>query len=325
MIARRSFITLLGGAAAAWPIAARAQQSVPVIGYISASEQLNPVGLVAFRKGLNETGYVEGRNVAIEFRTVEHNDQLPAVAAELVRRRVNVIFTLSNANAVQPAKAATTSIPIVFTLGSDPVRLGVVASLSRPGGNATGVTYYANTLGPKRLELLRELVPQATTIAFLVNPTSAGTEDSLSEVQSAAHSIGQQIIVLSASTPSEIDAAFASISRQRISALLVSADVYFGSRRAQLVALATRYGIPTCFYTREFAVDGGLMSYSDDRSESIHLAGIYVGRILKGEKPSDLPVLQPTKFEFVINLKTAKALGLLVPTKLLAFADEVIE
>jgi len=322
---RREFITLLGSAGAAWPLVARAQQPVvPVIGYLGVGSPI-PNNLAAFRKGLGEQGFTEDRNVAVEFRSSEQYDQLPALAAELVRRRVAVIVTEGNFNAAQAAKNATATIPIIFTLGADPVRLGLVASLNRPGGNISGVTFLANELEPKRLELLRELVPQATTVAFLANPTNLGGEPTIRDMQAAAGSVGQQIIVLNAGTASEIEAAFASLVEQRVRGLLVSADAFFISRRDQIVALAARHAIPTVYFARQFPTAGGLMSFGDDRSESFRQAGIYVGRILKGEKPADLPVQQPTKFELVLNLKVAKALGLTVPPSILLRADEVIE
>jgi putative tryptophan/tyrosine transport system substrate-binding protein len=326
---RREFITLLGGVAA-WPLAARAQQpTMPVIGWLeSGSGQLShPYASAAFRKGLNEMGYVEGRNVAIEYRSADgQNDRLPELAAELVRRPVAVIFATETTNSVQAAMAATATIPIVFINGGDPVKLGLVASLPRPGGNVTGVTEYVGVLVAKRLELLRELVPQSTIMGFLTNPTNLNSEPNTTDIQAAAGSVGQQMIVLRASTVDEIDAAFATAARERAGALLVDGDGLLFSRRVdQLAALAARYGIPTNYPSRAFPEAGGLMSYGDDRLESWHQTGIYVGRILKGEKPADLPVLQPTKFEFVINLKTAKALGITFPPSFHLRADEVIE
>jgi putative tryptophan/tyrosine transport system substrate-binding protein len=325
-VRRRELIKLLGGAAA-WPLTARAQQpAMPVIGWLeSASEQLSPHA--AFRKGLNEMGYVEGRNVAIEYRSADGQiDRLPELASELVRRPVAVIFATDTTNSVQAARAATATIPIVFITGGDPVRLGLVASLPRPGGNATGVTVYVGALNAKRLELLRELVPQATLMGFLTNPTNLSSDPNTTDIRAAAGGVGQQMIVLRASTVDEIDAAFATAARERASALLVDGDGLLFSRRAdQLAALAARYGIPTNYPTRLFPEVGGLMSYGDDRLESWRQSGIYVGRILKGEKPADLPVLQPTKFEFVINLKTAKALSITFPPSFHLRADEVIE
>jgi putative ABC transport system substrate-binding protein len=320
---RRDFISFLGSSAA-WPIAARAQQAIPVIGFLSVGPPVVNT-LAALRNGLNELGYVEGRDVGFEFRDTEQYDRLPTLAAELVRRRVAVIVTASNLDAVKAAKAATATIPIVFTVGIDPVRLGLVTSLNRPGGNVTGVTFLAQELTAKRLELLRELVPQATTIAYLVNPTNAAADSNIRDVQAAARSVGQQIVVLNASTANEIDTAFATLARQRAGGLLMVGDAFFVSRRDQLVALATHYRIPTIHFDPAFTTAGGLMSYSDDRIESWRQAGLYVGRILKGEKPADLPVLQPAKFEFAINLKTAKAMGIEFPPSFHLRADVVIE
>jgi putative ABC transport system substrate-binding protein len=263
--------------------------------------------------------------VAFEFRASEDYEQLPALAAELVRRQVAVIVTEGNFNAARAAKAATATIPVMFTLGADPVRLGLVASLNRPGGNITGVTFLGNELEPKRLELLRQLVPQAATIAFLVNPTNSGGDASTRDMEAAARSIGQPIVVVGAGTASEIETAFASLVAQKVRGLIISADAFFASRRGQIITLAARQAVPTIYFSREFAADGGLMSYGDDRLESLRQAGIYAGRILKGEKPADLPIAQPTKFELVINLKTAKALGVTVPETLLATADEVLQ
>jgi putative ABC transport system substrate-binding protein len=324
---RRSFLSLLGGAASAWPLAARAQQrAVPVIGWLdNGGQAASPVALAAFHKGLGETGFIEGRNVAIEFRLTEGNDQLPGLVNELVRRQVNVIYATGNSNCAQAAKAATATIPIVFYNGSDPVRVQLVASLNRPGGNVTGVTNYAAELMPKRLELLREIVPQRTTIGYLRNPTNLVSAGNLSDVLAAARSVAQPIVELTATTADEIDAAFATAAQQRISALLVDADAFFYSRRDQIAVLAARYAIPASSDTREYPEAGGLMSYGDDRMETLRQAGVYVGRVLKGEKPTDLPVLQPTRFQFVLNLKTAKALDLDIPLKLHAFADQVIE
>ena len=262
--------------------------------------------------------------MAIEYRTAEHYDRLPALAAALVRRPVTVMYTTGDVASLV-AKTATAITPIVFAMGEDPIQAGLVVSLNRPGGNITGVSFFSGTLAAKRLEYLRELIPQTTTIAFLVNPANVRTEIDKREMRAAVRSVGQQIIVVGATTASEIDNAFEEMLKQRVGALLVSADAYFNARREQLVALAARYAIPASYNTREYAAVGGLMSYGDDRLESYRLAGTYVGRILKGEKAGDLPVQQPTKFQFVINLKTAKALGLTVPPTLLARADEVIE
>jgi putative ABC transport system substrate-binding protein len=290
---RREFIGLVGGATA-WPLAAPAQQpKMPVIGVLSVAPTTE--GLASFRKGLNEHGFVEGRNVTIEFRHTEQYNHFPELAAELVRRRVAVILTRANVNAALAAKAATTTIPIVFTTGFDPVQAGLVPAINRPGGNITGVTFFNAEMGPKRLELLRELVPQATTIAFLVNSTSPLIELSIKDMQAAARSVGQQIIVLSASTPNEIEAAFATLVRERAGGLLINNDAFFAGRRDQFIALAALHRIPSVYFSPEWTAAGGLMSYSDDRSDSWRQAGRYVGRILKGEKPADLPVLQPTK------------------------------
>jgi putative tryptophan/tyrosine transport system substrate-binding protein len=313
-VRRREFITLLGAAAAEWPLAAGAQQApMPVIGFLSiGSLESNAASMAGFRRGLNEQGFVEGRNVMIEtrFAADARYERLLALASDLVRRPVAVLIATGSASSARAAKAATTTIPIVFANGSDPVSIGLVASMNRPGGNATGVSYFTSTLGPKRLELLRELVPQATTIAFLVK---------------AARSVGQRIIVVSASNEKEIDAAFESVAGERAGALLVNVDAFFLSRRDQLVELAARYRVPASYNNGEYVKVGGLMSYGDNRTDSYRQVGVYAARVLKGEKPADLPVMQPTKFELFINLKTAKALGLEVPPLLLARADEVIE
>jgi len=313
---RRDFIAGLGSAAV-WPLAARAQQqqpAMPVIGFLFAgtAARPSPTEMAAFFKGLNEMGYVEGRNVAIEFRGAEQYDQLPALAADLVRRKVAVIFASGTANAAMAAKAATATIPIVFANGSDPVKVGLVPSLSRPGGNLTGVTVFISEVVAKRLQWIRELVPEAatTTIGFLTNPTNVLSDPDTSDMLAAARSVGQQISVLTASTVSEIDAAFAAAAEQHLGALIVDGDALFNGRRDQMVALATRYRIPSSYPARVFTDAGGLMSYANNRLESGRQTGIYVGRILKGDKPSDLPVLQPTTFELVLNMKTAKALGL---------------
>ena len=319
---RREFITLLG-AAAAWPLGVRAQRSaIPVVGLLHGGSAADSVPRVsAFRAALADAGYVEGRNLAIEYRWANgRDDRLPALAAELVGRRVDVIMTAGGSHAGLAAKAATATIPIVFVSGDDPVRVGLVTSLNRPGGNLTGVTFLATALEPRRLALLRELVPTAALIAVLINPLLADAEVYLKEVPGAAHSLGQEIVVLKASNDQETLAV-----QQRVGGLLVTADPFFTNRRDQLVAIAARYSIPAIFFTREFAFAGGLMSYGADFAVMYRQAGDYVVRILKGTKVADLPVQQPIKFELVINLKTAKALGLTVPEKLLALADEVID
>jgi ABC-type uncharacterized transport system substrate-binding protein len=324
---RREFITLLGGTAA-WPLAARAQQgAMPVIGFLSAaSPGAYTERLRAFRQGLRDAGYVEGENVAIEYRWAEGQfDRVPALAADLVRRHVAVIAALSNMVAFT-VKATTTTIPIVFIATEDPVKLDLVSSLARPGGNATGINFYTGELTAKRLELLREVVPAATRVAVLVNPTNAlTTESTLRDVQSAARAMGLQIQVLNASTSYEINTAFATFVRERPDALFVGLDVFLNNRRAQLVNLASRHSLPAIFSNRDFAEIGGLMSYGSDIKDAFRQVGVYVGRILKGAKPADLPVVQSSKFELVINAETARMLGLTVPDKLLATADEVIE
>jgi putative ABC transport system substrate-binding protein len=324
---RREFIALLGSAAT-WPLAARAQQpAMPVVGFISP---VSPDGyserLRGFRQGLKDTGYVEGENVAIEYRWAENQfDRLPALAADLVRRQVAVIAAGSNIVALA-VKATTTTIPIVFIATEDPVKLGFVASLARPGGNATGINFYSGELTAKRLELLREVVPAATRVAVLVNPTNTlTTESTLRDVRSAARAMGLQIQVVNASTSHEINAAFATFVRERPDVLFVGLDVFLNNRRAQLVNLASRYTLPAIFSNRDFAEIGGLMSYGSDIKDAYRQVGVYVGRILKGAKPADLPVVQASKFELVINAETARMLGLTVPDKLLARADEVIE
>ena len=324
---RRAFITLLGSAVA-WPLAASAQQvSMPVVGVLySGSPEMFETLISAFRRGLNEVGYVEGRNVALELRLAEgHYDRLPALAADLVRRQVAVIFTAGGQNSAFAAKANTATIPIVFTTGGDPVRSGLIASLNRPGGNVTGVTNLAAELEPKRLEILHELVPTADRIAVLVNPAYQDVELRVDEIQAASRTIGKQIHVLQASTENAIDMAFAALAQARAGALLVSSDPFFFGRRHQIVALAARYAVPAIYQWREFAQIGGLISYGADRSYAQHEAGIYVGKILKGAKPSDLPVQQAVKLELVINVNTATALGITIPPTLLARADEVIE
>jgi putative ABC transport system substrate-binding protein len=327
---RREFITLLGGAAVApsvlWPLAARAQQAgVPVIGFLSAGSPatFEPF-VVAFRGGLGETGFAEGR-VAIEHRWAEgQNDRLPALAKDLVRARVSVIAA-GGPPAALAAKAATTAIPVVFTSGEDPVKMGLVASYNRPGGNVTGIAVLIDVLGAKRLGLLRELVPAATLIAVLLNPTEPSFDTQSNDAQEAARAVGQQIRVLQASTEREIDAAFAAAKELKVGAMLVGVSFFFTIRREQLVALAARAALPTIYGQREFMSVGGLMSYATNLAEAYRQAGIYTGRILKGARPADLPVAQLTKFELLINLKTAKALGLTFPSGIISIADEVIE
>ena len=325
---RREFITLIGGAAATWPIAARAQQpALPVVGFIrDGSADANAPFAAAFRKGLNETGYVEGQNVTIEYHWLEGQyDRLPALMADLVGRRVAVIATPGIVPTLA-AKAATTTIPIVFGVGDDPVRLGLVTNLARPGGNATGINFFVNEVAAKRLRLLHDLVPKAVRIAVLVNLAKASTEEfTLRAVQEAAPTLGLQIQILNASTIGEIDAAFATIARDHSDALLVAPDAFFVSRRVQFITLTARDRIPATYSLRDYVAIGGLMSYGTNLADSFHQVGVYTGSILKGAKPADLPVLQSTKFEFVINLQTARALGIEVPPGLLSIADEVIE
>ena len=325
---RRDFITLLGGAAVAWPLAARAQQpTMPVVGFIrDGSADAATRFVAAFRKGLSEAGYVEGQNVSVEYHWLEGQyDRLPALMADLVRRRVAVIATPGNAPAIA-AKAATATIPIVFGVGGDPVQLGLVASLARPGGNATGINFFNTEVVAKRLRLLHDLVPNAVRVAVLVNPANATTaESNLREVQEAAPTLGLQIQILNASTINEIDEAFATLAREHPDALFVTGDAFFVSRRGQLATLTTRDRIPATYSVRDQVAAGGLMSYGTDLADMFLQVGVYTGSILKGAKPADLPVLQTTKFEFVINRTTAKALGLTIPAGVLSIADEVIE
>ena len=324
---RREFVTLLG-ATAAWPLAAPAQQPpMQVIGFLSSRSAEDSERVVAaFRQGLAEAGYVEGRNVAIEFRWAQGQfDRLPALAAELVASPVDVLAAVAGNQAPRAAKAATSSIPIVFAIGEDPVKEGLVLSLNRPGANVTGATFFTALLGAKRLGLLRELVPKAEVIALLVNQNSSQGQGQAKDVQEAARDLGQRLVVLNGGTDEEIDAAFASLAQNRVGALLVGADPFFDPRRDRLVGLAARHAVPAIYQFRDYALAGGLISYGASITDLYQQVGVYVGRVLKGDKPADLPVMLPTKFELVINLKTAKALGLEVPDRLLALADEVIE
>jgi putative tryptophan/tyrosine transport system substrate-binding protein len=324
---RREFITLLGGAAA-WPFAARAQQAVtPVIGFLgSESPDVWTARVRAFRQGLSETGYVEGRNVAIEFRWADgQNERLPGLAADLVRRQVGVIVAPGSLPSALAVKAATITIPIVFTIGIDPVEVGLVSNLNRPGGNLTGVASLNVEVGPKRLELMHELVPTATIIALLVNPTNPNAETQTTDMQAAARTLGFELHILHASNERDFEAVFTSLVQLRAGALVIGADPFFSGRIERLAALTVRHAVPAIYEYREFAAAGGLMGYGGSNTDSFRLAGTYTGRILKGEKPAELPVQQVTKIELIINLKTAKALGLTVPLALLNRADEVIE
>ena len=324
---RREFITLVSGAAVAWPLAARGQPATPIIGYLSARSPDDTAHLVeAFRRGLSEAGFFEGHNLRIEYGwAFGQADRLPELAADLVRKPVNVLVSTGGESAALAAKAATSTIPIAFVIGGDPVKLGLAASYSRPGGNATGISILTATLEPKRLELLRELVPHISTIGALLDPTYPPYENQLRDLREAARALNLQIEELRASTDGEIDLAFETLARQRIAALTVVAGPFFDTRREKLLALAARHAMPTMYHFREFAAAGGLMSYGIDARVIYRHIGVYAGGILKGERPAELPVLQPTKFELVINLKTAKTLGLKVPITLQVAADEVIE
>jgi putative tryptophan/tyrosine transport system substrate-binding protein len=327
MIRRREFIAGLGSAAA-WPLVARAQQrAMPVVGLLgAASAQGYSAEVAVLRQALRESGFIEGQNLAIEYRWAEDQfDRLPALADDLVSRRVAVIITAGGTATALAAKAATTTIPIVFALGGDPVRSGLVASLNLPGGNVTGVAAFAELLSPKRFQLARELAPEATVIAYLHNPNNPNSASDATKVEEAARAIGRQVRFLTAGSAQQFEGVFVTLMQERIGALAVADDTVFIGGREQLVALAARFGVPTIYPFREFIVAGGLMSYGTDRSNYYYQAGVYAGRILKGEKPADLPVMLPTKFELVINLKTAKALGVTIPETLLATADEVIQ
>jgi putative ABC transport system substrate-binding protein len=327
-IGRREFITLLGGAAA-WPIAARAQKpATPVIGWLDTQSSADAisVGFARFRRALNEVGYVEGRNVTLEYRWAEGQyDRLPALAADLVRRQVTVIVANGSSLAALAAKAATETIPIVFQVGGDPVEAGLVASLNRPGGNVTGVTSLNVEVGPKRLELLHELATAATNFALLVNPTNPATETVSRDMQAAARTLGLQLHVLYASTERDFDTVFATLVQLQAGGLVIGTDPFFTNRSEQLAALTLRHAVPAIYQNRVFIGAGGLMSYGGNIMDAYHLTGVYTGRVLKGEKPADLPVQQSTKVELIINMKTAKALGLTFPLTLLGRADEVIE
>jgi putative ABC transport system substrate-binding protein len=325
---RRNFITLLGGAAAAWPLALRAQQSaMPVIGFLhSASPERLQQIVTGFRQGLNEVGYIEGQNVAIVYSWARGQyDRLPALAAEVVQRKVDVIIAGGGEVTARAVKGATSTIPVVFTAAGDPVGAGLVASLSRPGGNLTGLISFTSVVETKKLGLLHDLVPQGTTIAMLINPKFPTAEPDAKEVEAAARILGRKLIVVRASSEQEFEAAFVLLLQEGAGALLVAGDPFFYSQRDQLVALAARHAIPAVYEFRDYVAAGGLMSYGINLPDNYRQMGIYAGKILKGAKPAELPVVQPTKFTFVINLKTAKALGLEVPDKLLALADEVIE
>jgi putative ABC transport system substrate-binding protein len=326
-IGRRQFISALATTALAWPIVARAQQPMPMIGFFrTGSADANARYVAAFRKGLNETGFVEGQNVTVEYHWLEGHYDLHAQMADLIQRRVAVIATIGTSQVALAAKAATTTIPIVFGEGEDPVQLGLVASLARPGGNATGINYFVDEVAAKRLRLLHDLVPKGVRVAVLVNPNNVtATEFTLRAMEEAAPTMGLQIQILKATTINEIDAAFATLARERPDALFVAPDAFFTSRRGQFATLTARDKIPATYAVREPVEAGGLMSYGTDIADAFHQVGVYTGNILKGARPAELPVVQPTKFEFVINLQTARALGIDVPQGLLLIADEVIE
>ena len=324
---RREFITLLGGAAAAWPLAGRAQGGMPVIGFMHTASADRFTHLVsAFRAGLKEAGYIEGQNVVIEYRWAEGQyDRLPKFAADLVARQVSVLAATGGDQSGLAAKATNTTIPIVFEVGGDPVQLGLVASLNRPGGNLTGTTLLSAELAPKRLELLHDLVPKAINVALLVNPTSPDADAQAKELQAVAPAVGMQVQVFQAGNDSDLDDAFAAMAERNANALVLQADPFFTNRRDRLVSLANRHAIPAMYPFREFATAGGLMTYGADIAEVFRETGVYTGRILRGQSPADLPVLQPTKFDLVLNLKAAKALGITVPLTLQMTANDVIE
>jgi ABC-type uncharacterized transport system substrate-binding protein len=325
---RREFITLVGGAAAGWPMVVRAQQSaLPVIGFLhSATASAYTRMTAAFRKSLNDAGYVDGQNVAIEYRWADGQfDRLPDLVADLVRRQVSVIFAGGGLDPSLAAKAATSKIPIVFANGTDPVEGGLVSSLDHPGANVTGITFLLNTLGPKELEVLHELIPKAAQVAAFINPKSSTAASQIKDLQDTARAFGQQFSILHANTPSDIETVFSSLAQRQLGGLVIGADAFFFSRRDQFVSLATLYSIPTVYPWREAVVTGGLASYGSSVTDAYRLAGIYIGRILKGDKPAYLPVQQSTKTELVINLKTAKALGINIPNTLVGRADELIE
>jgi putative ABC transport system substrate-binding protein len=322
---RREFITLIGGAAVAMPLAARAQAAMPVIGIISGTNREERL-LDAIRQGLSEAGFAEGRNVAFEYRWAEgHFDRLPAMATDLVARKVGAIIAMQSTTAPLAAKAATSTIPIVFSIGADPVKLGLVASLNRPGGNITGATFLVNSLAAKRLELLSEMVPKGSTIGLFVNPNNPAAKSETADVEAAARTLGLSLFAQNASSAQEIDKGFAAFVDKRVAGITFAADAVYNARRAQLIALAQRHKVPAVYFYRAFAEDGGLMSYGGFDTDAYRLAGVYAGRVLKGEKPADLPVQQVTKIELVVNLKTAKAQALTLPGTLLARADGVIE